>query len=167
MTAEQKQQRPADPHRDEARFIALQEAYEKIRSKYGLSVSELISRIEGKTTIPCSIFSKGLSPLETIVKYMRENLELKSTEVASILNRSQKTTSQAYASAKKKASRMLEPDRDPEPVPVDIFGERRYSILEALVMHMKDSGMRFSEIARALNKDQRTIWTVYSRAKKK
>lgn len=42
------------------------------------------------------------------------------------------------------------------------------SSLEALVSYLKDNlGMKFNEIAKLLNRDQRTIWVTYSNAKKK
>ena len=40
--------------------------------------------------------------------------------------------------------------------------------MESVVFYMKDSlSMTYHEIAAALNRDDRTIWTVYNRAKKK
>ena len=52
-------------------------------------------------------------------------------------------------------------------VPVSIFRDRTLSVLEALVLYLKNTGLTFKEISLHLNRDQRTIWTVYNRAKKK
>ncbi len=42
------------------------------------------------------------------------------------------------------------------------------SSLEAIVFYLKDIlGLRFNEIARLLNRNQKTIWVTYSNAKKK
>ena len=52
-------------------------------------------------------------------------------------------------------------------VPLSIFKDRSLSVLETLVYYLKDSGFTFKEISLLINRDQRTIWTVYSRAKRK
>ncbi|MFC1691046.1 hypothetical protein ACFL0W_02585 [Nanoarchaeota archaeon] len=53
-------------------------------------------------------------------------------------------------------------------VPTSIFKDRDVSVLEVLVEFLKEQqGLSFSEIAGLLNRDDRTIWTCYSRAKKK
>lgn len=53
-------------------------------------------------------------------------------------------------------------------IPSIIFTDRRLSVLEILVEYLKDEkNLNYSEIARLLNRDDRTIWTVYQRAKKK
>jgi len=53
-------------------------------------------------------------------------------------------------------------------IPSFIFRDRELAALEAIVIYLKDShGMTYAQIARLLNRDQRTIWTTYTRAKKK
>jgi DNA-binding CsgD family transcriptional regulator len=53
-------------------------------------------------------------------------------------------------------------------VPTFIFKDRTLAALEAIVIYLKDSqGMTYAQIAKLLNRDQRTIWTTYSRAKQK
>jgi DNA-binding CsgD family transcriptional regulator len=42
------------------------------------------------------------------------------------------------------------------------------SVLETVVQHLRSNyKMKFTEIAKLLNKDSRTIWTAWSRAQKK
>jgi hypothetical protein len=54
------------------------------------------------------------------------------------------------------------------PIPSSIFRDRNVKVLEAMVEYMKDElGLTYHDIAKLLNRDDRTIWTVYSRAKKK
>lgn len=49
-----------------------------------------------------------------------------------------------------------------------IFRDRMLSVLEVLVEYLKDKKeLSYHEIAVLLNRDDRTIWTVYSRVKKK
>lgn len=65
---------------------------------------------------------------------------------------------------------MAEEQAPPEsiPIPSSIFCDRSLSVLEVLVAYLKDQKhLTFHEIARLLNRDDRTIWTVYTRGKKK
>jgi len=51
---------------------------------------------------------------------------------------------------------------------VSILKDRNLSVLENIVSYLKDTlGFRYHQIAVMLNRDDRTIWTVYHRAKKK
>jgi hypothetical protein len=53
-------------------------------------------------------------------------------------------------------------------IPSDIFRDRTLAPLESISEYLKDQhGMSFHEIAVLLNRDDRTIWTCYTRAKKK
>jgi len=53
-------------------------------------------------------------------------------------------------------------------IPSIIFRDRELKVLEVLVEYLKEKReMSYHEIAVLLNRDDRTIWTVYSRAKKK
>jgi hypothetical protein len=53
-------------------------------------------------------------------------------------------------------------------IPSDIFRDRTLAPLESISEFLKDrEGMSFHEIAVLLNRDDRTIWTCYTRAKKK
>lgn len=53
-------------------------------------------------------------------------------------------------------------------IPIEIFQDRSLAVLEVLVRYMKDElGLSYAEIAVLLNRDDRTIWTVYNRGKKK
>jgi len=55
-------------------------------------------------------------------------------------------------------------------IPLSIFVARKtpLTVFEALVFYLKEvKGLRYREIADLLDKDERNIWTVYNRAKKK
>jgi hypothetical protein len=56
---------------------------------------------------------------------------------------------------------------DPDTIPLDILRDRNLSVLESIVEYLKNKGLSFHEIAILLNRDERNIWTVYNRAKKK
>ena len=53
-------------------------------------------------------------------------------------------------------------------LPLSIFRDRKLSVLEVITEYLKEKkNMRYSEIAELLNRDDRTIWTSYNRAKEK
>ena len=53
-------------------------------------------------------------------------------------------------------------------IPLDVLKNRDLGVLESITVYLKDKkNMKFSEIARSLDRDQRTIWTTYTKAKKK
>jgi len=53
-------------------------------------------------------------------------------------------------------------------IPIEIFKDRNVAVLESLVEYLKDKkGLSYHEIAVLLNRDDRTIWTVYNRVSKK
>jgi DNA-directed RNA polymerase specialized sigma24 family protein len=48
-----------------------------------------------------------------------------------------------------------------------IFKNKELTIFESIISYLREKEIRYSEIARLLNRDQRNIWTIYSRAGKK
>ena len=135
----------------------------KITEKHNISESEIFSTIE----IPVSIFSRELSSLESIVKFLIENKKIGISTVAMALNRDLSTIYQAYNSTKRKYPGKLD-IRQGISIPVSIIAERKLAVLESIVAYLKDSlNLTNHEIAAALKRDDRTIWTVYNRALKK
>lgn len=59
-------------------------------------------------------------------------------------------------------------DGEKTSVPVFVFRDRSVAVLEALVEYLRDvKGLSYHEIAVLINRDDRTIWTVYNRVKLK
>ncbi len=53
-------------------------------------------------------------------------------------------------------------------IPSYILKDRTLSVLETLVEYLKEKlNLTYHEISILINRDERNIWTVYSRAKKK
>jgi hypothetical protein len=53
-------------------------------------------------------------------------------------------------------------------IPSFVFKDRTLSVLEVMTEYLHDNKkMRFCDIALILNRDERTVWTVYRRAKLK
>ena len=119
-------------------------------------------------SIPIGIFSNdALSSLEAIVKYLKEDLKLKFSKIAKILNRSSKTIWATYQkSLKKMPSSFGTVSRDVV-IPASAISNRSFSTLESVVGYVKDLDYSNHEIGVILHLDDRTIWTVYDRVKKK
>jgi len=53
-------------------------------------------------------------------------------------------------------------------MPITLFANRSMGVLEILVKYLHENhAMRFADIARLLNRDPRTIWCTYAKAKRK
>jgi DNA-directed RNA polymerase specialized sigma24 family protein len=109
--------------------------------------------------IPISIFS-NLSCLQAIVKYLQDVLRLNFSEIARLLNRDQRTIWATYDSVRTVVLQV----KDSLQIPLAVFADRNLSTLESLVFYLKNQNLKFVEIAKLLNKNQRTIWTVHNRA---
>ena len=66
-------------------------------------------------------------------------------------------------------SKLLRKEREKSiNIPCSILNDRNVAVLEAISEYLKEKKhMTYHEIAVLLNRDDRTIWTCYSRAKKK
>lgn len=122
-----------------------------------------------KDKIPISIFNNGvLAPLETIVKYLREELNYSYKEIGLLLNRKAGPIGVTYRVAKRKFQPNLDISSIENPIPISIFKKSRLTIFETIVVYLKENmKLKFRKIAELLNRNYRTIWTVYNRAKKK
>lgn len=128
----------------------------------------LIRVIEKGDIIPLAVFNKKLGPLETVVKYLKEEQGYDFKKISEVLNRSQKTVWQAYSFSKKKFKGRLNVEFSDYDIEVSILSDRKFSILESVAMFLRDEkNLSFHKIALLLSRDDRTVWTVYSRAKKK
>ena len=149
-------------------YLVLKKALFRLKSKYKISPFEILNIVESTVKIPISIFNDQLSPLDTVVKYLKENLNFDFNKISAKLNRSNKTIWQAYDDAIKKSPENMEIKASPYYFDISILSERKLSILELVVEHLKEKySLPLHEIAVLLQRDDRTIWTVYSRAKKK
>jgi len=138
----------------------------QISKKYKMSIKEVIKLSEAML-IPTTIFSKKLGALESLVKYMKENLNMSYKEIADKLERDKRTIWTAYKKAAEKQKEQIRPKKTDIVLPISAFENKKLTILESIILYLKEKGLRFSEIAKLLERDQRNIWTIYSRAKKK
>ncbi|MBA3064779.1 hypothetical protein FP803_05055 [Candidatus Woesearchaeota archaeon] len=121
-----------------------------------------------ENVLPVFIFkNNSLSALETIVKYLKEEHNLSYAEISRLLNRSSKTIWITYQRAKKKMPKKLKGKSDIF-IPVEIFQNRKFSVLENLVSYLKqEQSISYKEIAKLINRNYRTVLTVYRRFRKK
>ena len=127
------------------------------------------SSIQSKEpSIPIGIFDNdALSSLEAIVKYLKEENKIRFSKIAKMLNRSSKTIWATYDKASKKMPSSFGLVSTKIFIPLSAFSNREFSILESLVGFIKDLDYSNHEIGVMLHLDDRTIWTVYDRVKKK
>jgi len=146
-----------------------------ILEKNDISFSKLVEILRQKrgekTTVkvPCCIFKeRSLGILEALTKYIKEELDLGYNEIASLLNRDNRVIWRTYSNAGKKLKKRLAVDKKTIWIPISIFTDKKLGLLESLTKYLReDIEMTNYQIASALNRDNRTIWTSYSRAKKK
>ncbi len=115
-------------------------------------------------SIPASIFTDKIGGLEALVKYLKENLELTYHEIALLLNRNDRTIWTAYNKSQIKMPEKLKITKTLVHIPSSIFKNRKLTIFEAIVVYLKEKEMKYSEIGKLLNRDQRNIWTIYNRS---
>jgi hypothetical protein len=128
--------------------------------------SELSRDSSTNIHIPSCIFSKELSSYETIVKFLKEAYSFSIQEIASLLSKKKQSVWRAYTEACKKHSKSLCVTNLLFPIPITIFSQDK-TTLESLVVFLKDEyKLRYSEVASLLMRDDRTIWTVYHKAKR-
>ncbi|MEM3373894.1 MAG: hypothetical protein QXE31_01605 [Candidatus Woesearchaeota archaeon] len=156
--------------KDEERQIfskVLNSLLNEIKEKNGLQEYEIKIYFEKKEIqIPCSIFEKDLGILEAIVKYLHENLNLSFKEISKLIKRSHSNVISSYNNAVKKKKNLFNNINYKYSIPLSIF-EKKLTCFESICLYFKDRGLKLIEIAKLLNRNNKTIWTIYIRALKK
>lgn len=128
---------------------------------HGYTPAQVRELLDDTERIPTSIFTTELSPLQAIVTYLHDHKHTPHKTIASLLGRSYRAVWGAYQKIG------INIKESTQTIPLNAFGPQK-SILESAVWHLKErENLRYNQIAALLGKDQRTIWTVYTRAKKK
>lgn len=155
--------------------VIVRDILDSIRAYSKKDQKEILSLLLGKVSaeaetfdIPVSAFRARLSGLETVVKFLREESKLGFKRIAGLLNRKSNTVWTTYSNAIKKYPQKLDTSDYSHSIPISIFKDRKYSILELIVMHLKEHcDLNIKEIASLLNRNYQTIRTAYSRYKTK
>jgi hypothetical protein len=157
-----------DLSRDKLELLETFMKIEKLKESREISTEDILEAIKAKKEgIPISIFDSRLAPSESLIKYLKENLSLSYHDIAELLNRDDRTIWATYQNASKKIKGKIEVSSKKVMLPISIFANRKMSILESLVSHLINKGFSYIEISKLTGKDQRNIWTIGSRAKKK
>ena len=153
----------------------LSDTLEYLKEK-GISSEEIVNLVKDllkvpekeEVKVPISVFKNDkLGSLETIVKYLRENKLLAFKQIGSLTNRNDIALAVTYRNAKRKLEAKFIEEISPYYLPVSILKDRKLSVLENIVSYLKDTfGLTYHKIAVLLNRNDRTIWTVYQRALK-
>ena len=133
-------------------------------------VQDMQKKLEKEETesVPVEIFAGKLSPAEAAVKYLKENKRISFHEIAIKLNRDERGIWSSYARARKKQPTSFRLVKSVQSIPMQILKNRKLAMLEAVVFYLKEtSAYSIAEIAKMLKKNKSTIYTAYSRAKKK
>ncbi|MBS3141516.1 hypothetical protein J4405_05230 [Candidatus Woesearchaeota archaeon] len=139
-----------------------------IKEKYSISFDELFKLIKEQLLFPAEIFNEKLTVLESVVKYLKEEKGLSLSKISDIIGRDKRNIWHTYDEAKKKYSERFSAKNARFLIPASIFADSRLSALESAVVYLKEEfSLNYHEIAILLKRDDRTIWTVYQRAKKK
>lgn len=141
--------------------------YSRVANSLNKKEMEEMKNIKVELNIPVTIFSNKLGTLETISKYLKENLGMSYSEIARLLNRNQRTIWTAYNKAVIKQKELIEVKETEIFLPLSIFAERKYTPLKSIIFFLKKYELKYSEIAKLLNRDQRNIWKIYTNAKSK
>ncbi|MBS3092933.1 hypothetical protein J4466_05960 [Candidatus Pacearchaeota archaeon] len=164
LTADELKEKYSLNNAETLRFIIKQ-----LGEKYKVGDDE-IKEILGLTTkenIPVTIFSKELGGLEALCKYMKENLGMSYHEIAEKLKRNDRTVWTAYKKSLEKQKTPMEIRETEILLPIKIF-KKEHTILEAVIVYLKEvKRLNYREIGELLGRDQRNVYTIYSRAVRK
>jgi hypothetical protein len=142
--------------------LELERAAKQVLTEQKNAGEELIAE-----SFPLSIFSEKISSLEAIVKYFAEEKKYSYKKISKILNRNERTIWTTYQRAIKKIPGILDSSSEIL-IPAGVISERKLAVLESIVHFLRtEKKLSLHEISILLHRNERTIWTVDFRAKKK
>lgn len=121
--------------------------------------------------VPSTVFcDRSLSFLESLVEYLKTQLQLSYHEIAVLTNRDERNIWTLHDRAQKKRH-----ERPPVlvktpvvQIPLAVVRDRTASILEVVVEYLRDKAhLNNHQIAAVLNRSDKTVSTVYVRTKRK
>jgi len=121
--------------------------------------------------IPISVIAdRTVSILESIVEYLKDELKFNYHEIGKLTNRNERTIWTVYNRTTKKRSKTSKPTIASSviKIPLSVLFDRKLSSFETVVEYLKEQlKFNYHEIGELTNRDERTIWTLYNRARKK
>ncbi|MBU1974687.1 MAG: hypothetical protein KKH52_04810, partial [Nanoarchaeota archaeon] len=117
----------------------------------------LFSNLASKKDLPISIFRSNLSGLEALTVYLKDNQNKSIKEISTLLNRKISTLYTTYTKSKRKLKGALDCSDFSVTIPIQIFSNRKFSVLEVLVSNLRDEQkLSWSKIAALLGKNYST-----------
>lgn len=121
--------------------------------------------------IPTTIFcDRSLSFLESLIEYLKEQLNLSYHEIGKLTNRDERNIWTLYDRARKKRTKpgLVAKNAPIVQIPLSVVKDRSLSILEVVVEYLRDrANFTNRQIAVTLNRSDKTVSTVYMRTRKK
>lgn len=147
-------------------FLSLIESFSVVEQKEILDAlhSEFRSKVLSPTTffVPVSVFQKELGALESMCKYLLENIKLSSQDAAMLLSRSVSTIDISYKRAMKKFPKQFVLSESVYQLPLSTFSFSDIGIQEAIVGYLKHHyHLTFQQISELLKRKYQTIRTAY------
>ncbi|MFW6230517.1 MAG: hypothetical protein ACOC32_00660 [Nanoarchaeota archaeon] len=120
-----------------------------------------------KLFLPTYIFVKELGALESICKYLRDEVRLSSPLISELVQRSVSTIEISYGRASKKFPGNFVFEESVYTIPLSIFSFS-FGVQESIVAYLKDHyGLQYNQIATILNRNYQTVRTAYLKYREK
>src|SRR3989344_6399164 len=153
---------------DLLKLTRAQEVIISIKEKYNFSDEDLNRFIEEEIFFPISIINKKLTVLESVVKYLKEEKGLSLNKISKVVNRDERNVWHIYHEAKKKFPQKFAAEKTSIKIPISVIANIKLSALENIVCYIKENlDFSYHNIALLIKRNDRTVWTVYNRAKNK
>jgi len=158
------------------KIVRLRQIFTKLSRDHNLDynyIEELFKSRQKYIAIPAGLFNNKLSPLENVILFLTLEHRLSQTEIANLLNRDHTTIWTTFNKAMKKIPKsrfreFISKLKRDVIIPINLLSNRKLSILESVSTYLKENyKMSNHDISIMLGKNDRTIWTVIDRAKKK
>lgn len=139
----------------------LRTAAKELKQSYDYTPEQLLAILAEHKCVPATVFSNELSPLQALVTYLHDHDKECFATIAKQLSRSYRAVWGAYQ------HEGITITATKYSIPLTTFDDKK-SVLETVVQYLRTTyHMKFTDIAKLLNKDSRTIWTAWNRAQKK
>tara|TARA_Y100000034_G_C6710439_1_gene313791 strand:- start:106 stop:627 length:522 start_codon:yes stop_codon:yes gene_type:complete len=147
----------------------LKKTLKKLCDEEKLDLAQLINyfnEVKRDISIPLFIFCNKLNPMEAICKFLKENKTLSNKEISVLLNRQEGSVWASYKRSKLKKKFVDKVDN--YNIPLSIFSDRSFSILESLVFYLYQVyGLSNKKISALLKRSPNSIAVLMKRAKDK
>ena len=81
------------------------------------------------------------------------------------MNRDQRTIWTAYNKATEKQKELIRVRETEIFIPLSVINNRKMTILESVIIYLRERNMKYSEIAKLIGRDQRNVRAIYNKGK--